>query len=74
MKKIAKSIKKPKKKKVIRIKKEKAIKVKKEKKTFVKDQKCGRCGINLLKKDFAKHWRSSHRVQSAKQHKVLAEG
>ena len=73
MKKIAKSIKKPKKKKVIRIKKVKPIKVKKEK-TFVKDQKCGRCGLLIEKKWFAKHWRVAHRVQSAKQHKVLAEG
>ena len=54
-------------------KKEKVIKEKK-KQAFIKDQKCGRCGFEVAKKWFAKHWRTSHRVQRAKQHKVLAEG
>ena len=65
MKEIAKSIK---------VKKAKVIKEKKKKPEYVIDQKCGRCGLNLLKKWFAKHWRTSHRVKSKTNHKVLAEG
>ena len=64
MKEIAKSIK-PKKAKVIKEKK---------KDDYVIDQKCGRCGLKVKKKWFAKHWRTSHRVKSKTNHKVLAEG
>ena len=35
---------------------------------------CGRCGLEVAKKDFTKHWRISHKVQAVKHHTVLAEG